>query len=63
MLNGFQYALHAHALITLTLSCVCVWLCAPARLDLSWDANFTGAYASRVEQRESVTKYLVAAPQ
>ena len=43
VLYGIQYALRPHTVLTLVASCVCVWLCAPNRLALSWDSNFQGA--------------------
>jgi hypothetical protein len=40
VLRGVAYALRPHTLLTLGVASVAVWLCAPERLDLVWDANF-----------------------
>jgi hypothetical protein len=40
VMRGVAYALRPHTLLTLGVATVAVWMCAPERLDLAWDANF-----------------------
>ena len=40
IISGVLYMLRPHTMVTLGLSLVSVWFCAPSRLALAWDANF-----------------------